>query len=252
MSFIDQFSELAGEYSRYRPGYPQALFEYLASLAPDKDLAWDCGTGNGQAALALARFFRRVIATDGSREQIANAFPHPKVDYRVETAESTSIDRGSVDLVTVGTAAHWFDFDHFYAEVRRVCKPRALLAVWGYHLPRTAPGVDCLLERYYRETLDGYWDERLRYLDERYQTLPFPFEELQPPEIDMLVDWDLNMLIGFLASWSATPKFITANGVHPLELVIDELRVAWGVDDRVRRLRFPMHMRVGIISHDDD
>lgn len=248
MSFIDQFSELAREYSRYRPGYPQDLFKYLASLTPGYDLAWDCGTGNGQAALALAKYFQGVIATDASKEQIANAFPHPRVDYRVEPAENTSIEKGSVDLVTVGTAVHWFDFDPFYDEVRRVGKPGAILAAWTYYLLEITPGLDRLLERYYRETLGGFWDDRLRYLDERYQTLPFPFEEVQPPAFMMQVDWDLSMLLGFLASWSATPKFIAANGVHPLELVIEDLRAEWGPDGRVRRIRWPMHLRVGIIS----
>ncbi len=251
MTFKDQFSELAGEYSRYRPGYPEALFEYLASIAPGKDLAWDCGTGSGQAALVLTEHFRRVIATDASREQIANAFSHPQVEYRVEEAEQVSIASGSVDLVTVGTAIHWFEFDRFFTEVRRVGRSGAILAVWGYHLPQVAPGVDRLLVRYYREILNGYWDDRLRYLDDRYRTLPFPFEEVKPPDFDMLADWDLRMLLGFLASWSATPKFIAANGVHPLKLVIDDLRAEWGAEDQVHRLHFPMHMRVGIISSNE-
>jgi len=123
LTFKDQFSELAGKYSRYRPGYPEALFEYLASIAPGKDLAWDCGTGSGQAALVLTEHFRRVIATDASREQIANAFSHPQVEYRVEEAEQVSIASGSVDLVTVGTAVHWFEFDRFFTEVRRGGRP---------------------------------------------------------------------------------------------------------------------------------
>ncbi len=251
MTFNDQFSELAGEYSRYRPGYPRELFKYLASISPSNDLAWDCGTGSGQAAVALAGHFRRVIATDASREQIANAFQHPMVDYRVEPAENTSIERGSVDLVTVGTAVHWFDFDAFYAEVRRVARPGAVIAVWTYYFPRITPGLVRLLDRYYRETLGGYWDDRLHYLDEHYRTLPFPFDEIQPPVFEMQADWDLRMLLGFLASWSATLKFIAAKGVHPIELIIDDLRAEWGDDEQVRRIIWPMHLRVGIISPDD-
>jgi ubiquinone/menaquinone biosynthesis C-methylase UbiE len=181
MVFIDHFSELAEQYSQYRPGYPLELFDYLTGIALARELAWDCGTGSGQAAVALTRHFQSVIATDASREQIANAFPHPRVDYRVEPAEITSIENGSVDLITVGTAVHWFDFDLFYTEAQRVGKSGAVLAVWTYHLPVMAPDLDDILERYYRETLNGYWSDRLKYLDARYTTLPFPFDEIEPP-----------------------------------------------------------------------
>lgn len=130
MPFRDYFSAQAQQYARHRPQYPGELFDYLASLAPAHECAWDCGAGNGQAYVELARYFQRVIATDASEEQIQNAFPHERVDYRVEEAEKASIPGNSVDLVTVGTAVHWFDFDPFYAEVRRVGKPGAVLAVW--------------------------------------------------------------------------------------------------------------------------
>lgn len=248
MPFIDHFSQLASQYPQYRPGYPAELFEYLAGIAPGRELAWDCGTGSGQAALALVRYFDAVIATDASQEQIANSFPHPRVDYRVELAENTSIERGSVDLITVGTAIHWFDFDSFYAEVRRVGKPGAVLAVWTYYLPVITPELDRILESYYRETLDGYWSDRLKYLDARYATLPFPFQEIEPPEFDIQEDWDLSKLLGFLASWSATPKYIEANGVHPLEVVIDELRAAWGEEEHVHHMRWLIHMRIGKLT----
>src|SRR5205823_14795537 len=118
----------AGEYRRFRPTYPPRLFEVLADWSPALRLAWDCGTGNGQAALALAEWFERVIATDRSPEQIAQATPHPGIDYRVAPAEDSGLADSSVDLVTVAQAVHWFDLHRFYAEVRRVARPRALIA----------------------------------------------------------------------------------------------------------------------------
>ena len=129
MPFRDFFSSQSKEYAKHRPGYPEAMFDYLASLAPSREFAWDCGTGNGQAALALVERFQHVIATDASAVQIENAFPHERIEYRIEPSEKTSIPANSVDLITVGTAVHWFDFDPFYAEVRRVGKPDAILAV---------------------------------------------------------------------------------------------------------------------------
>lgn len=243
--FEDHFSRLADAYAAHRPGYPQALFAHLASLAPGRTLAWDCGTGNGQAAVALAEFFQRVYATDASADQIDKAFAHERVQYAVEAAENTSLVEGSVDLVTVGTAVHWFDFDAFYAEVRRVTKPGGVLAVWTYHLPIIEPAVDACLEHYYRETLAGYWPERIQYLEDRYRTLPFPFAEIEAPPFEAHALWHLEELVGFLSSWSATRKFAEQEGRHPLPDIMDELEEAWGESEQRQRVRWPLHLRVG-------
>ena len=76
--FKDHFSAQAGDYARYRPDYPPALFEWLAGIAPSQDIAWDCGTGSGQSAVALAAHFSRVIATDPSQSQSITAAPRQK------------------------------------------------------------------------------------------------------------------------------------------------------------------------------
>lgn len=224
------------------------MFDYLASLAPSKNLAWDCGTGNGQAALALAERFQRVIATDASAAQIENAFPHKKIEYRVEPSEKTTIESDSVDLITVGVAVHWFDFEPFFAEVRRVGKTNAILAVWTYHLPVIEPQIDRWLERFYRETLAGFWPERIQFLDQRYKTLPFPFEEIHPPEFEMEVDWNLDNLVGFLASWSAVRKFVEAHGEDAFTEQVRNLKMLWGKELKKRRIRWPLHFRIGILS----
>jgi ubiquinone/menaquinone biosynthesis C-methylase UbiE len=122
-SFPDHFSQQASGYARYRPLYPEKLYEYLASLTPEHHRAWDVGTGNGQAAIGLARHFRTIIATDPSEQQIALATPHDRVTYRVALAERSEIEEHSIDLVAVALAVHWFDLSRFYAEVRRVLKP---------------------------------------------------------------------------------------------------------------------------------
>ena len=245
MPFRDYFSTQATQYSRHRPGYPEEFFDYLAGLAPGRELAWDCGTGNGQAARALAQRFRQVVATDASPKQIENAFPHPSIRYLVEPAEATSIDSSSVDLITVGTAVHWFDFDAFYGEVRRVGKPGAILAVWTYHFPIIDPAVDEVLARFYWQTLDGFWPQRIHFLEERYRTLPFPFEEIEPPAFQMQADWDFSDLAGFINSWSATQKYIQQTGNQPLNEVFDDLVEGWGSQDRRRKISWPLYMRIG-------
>ena len=175
MSFVDHFSRLAQDYARYRPQYPAALFDYIASLTIDHDRAWDVGTGNGQAAIGLARHFDRVIATDPSANQIANAIPHERISYRISSAEETDIESQSIDVATTAQAIHWFDFDRFYAEVRRVLKPGGVIVAWCYHQADIEPRIDQLLAHYYYEVLGGYWSPRLHFVEERYRTIPFPF-----------------------------------------------------------------------------
>jgi SAM-dependent methyltransferase len=245
MGIDDYFSRSARAYARYRPGYPPGLFDYLADVAPGRDLAWDCGTGNGQAAIQLADRFARVHATDASPQQIGEAMPHERVNYAVERAESVSLPDDSVDLVTVAVAVHWFDFDRFYGEVRRALVPGGILAVWTYHLPVIEPDVDRVVRRYYADVLAGFWPDRFRYVDTRYRTLPFPLPELEPPVFEHGVEWDLDSLAGFLGSWSAAQVYRAREGRHPLGEVWDELRQAWGDSTVARSVRWPLHLRVG-------
>lgn len=244
-AFEDHFSEHAQDYARYRPCYSADLFEYLAAIAPACRLAWDCGTGNGQAAVELAKHFERVVGTDASGEQIASAFQHERIEYRVERAEETSLEPDSVDLVTVAIAVHWFDFEAFYRQVQLTLKPRGVVAVWTYSLPVVDEGVDRALARYYGQILAGYWPERIRYIEERYRTLPFPFPELTPPAFQMESEWDLEQFLGFLYSWSATRKYLKERGTNPLKIIWPELAAAWGDAAQKRAVYWPLHMRAG-------
>ena len=243
--FEDHFSKHSQTYAQYRPQYPEEIYAYLASIAPANTLAWDCGTGNGQAALGLAKYFDKVYATDASAEQIAHAYAHPKVGYHVEPAEHISLADSSVDLVTVAVAIHWFNFDQFYSEVRRVLKPNGILAAWTYNLPQISPPIDPLISRYYFDILNGFWPERIRYLEQGYRTLPFPFEEIIPPSFAMQAEWTLDQFAGFLNSWSATQRYKEQNGHHPLEKIWNELSAAWGNKNDQRLIRWPLHFRIG-------
>jgi hypothetical protein len=151
-----------------------------------------------------------------------------------------------VDLITVGTAVHWFDFDPFYTEVRRVGKANGIIAVWTYSFPIITPAVDHWLEHFYWVTLKGFWPERIHYLEERYKTLPFPFEEIQPPAFEMEASWGLDNLIGFLASWSAVRKLVEAQGGAIFEEQSRELERAWGTKAQ-KKIRWPLHFRIGRI-----
>ncbi|QDV35673.1 class I SAM-dependent methyltransferase [Tautonia plasticadhaerens] len=198
MTFKDHFSGHSDRYQAHRPTYPEALYDYLGSLAPGHGLAWDCATGNGQAAHGLVPHFRTVVATDASAAQVAQARPHERIAYLVAPAERTPIPDGTVDLVTVAQALHWLDLDRFYAEVRRACRPGAVLACWCYQLHAIDPGVDAVVGCYYAEVVGAYWPPERLLVEAGYRTLPLPFEELTPPPFRMVQRWDLDRLLGYL------------------------------------------------------
>jgi SAM-dependent methyltransferase len=245
MNFKDHFSKQADDYAKYRPLYPPALFAYLASQVSGHALAWDCGTGSGQAALGLAAYFGRVIATDAAEAQIRNATPHEKILYKVAPAERTDISAGSVDLITVAQALHWVDLGHFYAETRRVLKPAGVLAVWCYGLNEIESGIDEIVWRYYRDVVGPYWPPERRLIDERYRTVPFPFAEWTPPAFHMEADWTLDEYLGYLGTWSATQRYRQQQGTDPLPALRAELLHAWGAPQAKRVVKWPIHLRIG-------
>ncbi len=244
MPFDDNFSTQSHFYARYRPHYPRQLFAYVASLAPGHDLAWDCATGNGQAALGLAPFFKEVFATDASAQQIANALQSEGVTFCVSQAEQTSLDDQTVDLVTVAQAVHWFDLDAFYAEVQRVLRPGGVLAVWCYHHMQITPPLDRLVQDWY-DDLGPYWPARVQIANEHYVTLPFPFDEFDPPAFTAQEIWDLGDLEGYLRSWSAVSRFLQHRGFDPVSELHASLAELWGPPERKRLVRWPLYLRVG-------
>jgi len=251
VTFHDHFSGHASTYREARPHYPDALFDWLADTAPARDLVWDAGCGNGQASVALAARFARVHATDPSTQQIENAEPRPNVTYRVEPGEACSLPDRSADLVTVAQALHWFDFPRFFSQVARVLKPNGIVAAWAYSDCRVTPAVDVLKDRVYIDYTGTYWPPERDYVEAGYRTIPMPFGEGQPfaeiaaPLFVMSVDWDAAQFLGYLRSWSATQRYIKANGVDPVALVQDELLAAWGDPAMRREVRWDFHLRCG-------
>jgi SAM-dependent methyltransferase len=244
MSFKDHFSKQAADYAQFRPTYPRELFEYLGNIAPSGQLAWDCGTGNGQAAIGLASVFDSVIATDASQKQIANAALHERVDYRVALAEDSGIDSGTVDLIMVAQALHWFDLSRFYAEAQRVLKPDGVLAASAYNLLQIEPVIDEVVNRYYYDVVGCFWPPE-RKLVERFVDLPFTFYKIDPPKFEMRASWNLDHLVGYLRTWSSTQRFIAAKGSDPLRQIKGELVAAWGAPEQTRNVVWPVTLRVG-------
>jgi len=255
MNFKDYFSGHAADYATYRPHYPAELFAWLAQQCPQQERAWDCATGNGQAAIALAQHFQQVIATDGSAAQLKQAPSHPQVSYHVALAENSPVKDSSVDLVTVAQAVHWFDLERFYAEVKRALKPGGLFAIWCYGRPLLPTTVlDEVLVYYYSNVLDDYWTPERRVVEAGYRDLPFLLEELDAPAFSMQVKWTLPQLIGYLYTWSATQRYIAAHQVNPLEALAEKFAEVWPDDvygetgEPAIAISWPISLRAGRAS----
>ncbi len=241
--FKDHFSGHASDYASYRPSYAPELFEWVASLPHERGLAWDCGTGNGQAAVGLADRFERVIATDASPQQLAHSLPHPRVEYRTAAAERSGIEGGTVDLVTVAQAFHWFDFEGFFAEARRVLAPGGAIAVWTYNLARVTPEVDRIIDELARRIVGPYWPPERRWVDEEYRTIPFPFPEVETPRLEYVARMDLERFILYTRTWSASQRYRKETGEDPIAQVRGDLAAAWGDPAEPRSVRWPIFMR---------
>lgn len=245
-AFHDHFSSVANRYADFRPHYPAALFDYLATLVPGSATVWDCACGNGQATRDLAARFAKVVATDASKEQIAAAKPNPKVEFRVALAEQSGLPDNSVQLVTVAQAIHWFDFEKFYAEAKRALKTDGVIAAWGYGINEVeGDSVNQTVQHFYANVVGPYWPPSRKMIEDGYRTIPFPFTEITAPTFRMEAHWTLERLIGYFSTWSATNRCIMATGQNPLGPLSEKLRQVWGNADSRRLVTWPLTLRAG-------
>ncbi len=244
MPFKDHFSGDSAAYHRFRPRYPEGLFRHLASLTDRHDVAWDCATGSGQAALGLAGHFQTVVATDASTTQIENTTAHPAVRYAVMTAERAGLATASVNLVTVAQALHWFDLEVFYREATRVLQRGGVIAAWCYGLLSISPELDAIIRDLYHGLLGPHWPPERRLVDEGYARLPFPFAPLPAQAWHMTATWTCQELIGYLGTWSAVQRFQQVQGHDPVAALLKRMQRAWGTAIR-REVQWPIALRIG-------
>ncbi len=247
-TFRDHFSTVAADYADTRPTYPPGLFDWLARQCAAREFAWDCGAGSGQASIELAERFAQVVATDASAAQIAQATPHPRVEYRVAPAERSGLADRCADLVTVAQALHWFDLERFYAEVRRVAKPAAVLAAWTYGpLHVEGDALDALVQRF-RADMAPWWPEERRHVENGYRELAFPFERIAAPSFSIDVRWNADRLLGYFRSWSSVVRFRQARALDPVDEIEPSLRAQWGAPSTLRSVRWPLALLAGRVA----
>ena len=251
------FSGHSREYAEYRPTYPAELIDYLARVAPSDGVVWEAGCGSGQLSIPLATRFARVIATDVSAEQLAQAPAHPAIEYRVAAAESSAVPDASIDLSVAAQAAHWFDIEAYYREVRRVSKPTGVVALVTYGFTQIDETVDRIVQRFYSDVVGSYWSPERRHVEAGYQSLPFPFEEIDAPPLEMVAEWGFEELAGYVETWSATRALLRAEGPAKLVAFRNELREAWATEATVaarstelstKTVRWPVSSRVGRVN----
>ena len=244
----DLFSEQSDLYARYRPSYPAELIEYVLQFVDGRNSAWDCATGNGQAAYLLAPHFQSVQATDISEKQIANSISHPRIHYSVVESDHSPFADHCFDLVTVAQAYHWFDFIAFENEVRRVLNSHGILAVWGYSLVKAKDDkLNNIIKLFYTNVVGSYWDAERKYIDEHYDTIPFPYDEIARAEFYFDQHWNLEDLTGYINTWSGIQHFIKEKGFSPVEELKNEIRKIWPPQDVT--FQFPLFVRIGRIRH---
>lgn len=244
LNFKDHFSGHASDYARFRPEYPARLFEWLAAQAPARDSAWDCACGTGQASRELARRFTRVVATDASVQQIAAAgAAPPNLEFRVAPAEDSGIEPATVDLICVAQALHWLDAERFYAEARRVARPRALLAVWMYGSLRVDGVPDNIPEGFEHDRMGPHWPAERAWIDDGYARVQLPGEPVEVPQFAMTARWTLGALLGYVGSWSAVRRHRQREGIDPVPELAAALAAHWGAPDVPRTVRWPLVVR---------
>ena len=178
---------------------------------------------------------RREHATTGERER---AGPRPP---RGCGGGAAPLREHCADLVTVSAALHWFDRPRFFAEVRRVARPGAILAVWSYYQSLIEPAIDAVLMRYASEVVGSLWSPGMELNQRAYRGLELPFEPLPWPTLHAEGRMRLEDLLQYMRTWSASQAWQRTRGTDPVETVHDDMTRAWGDPTTLRAVRWPLH-----------
>ncbi len=245
---IDNFSTQAKTYKKYRPVYPKTFYDELLGLVNIRNTCWDCGTGNGQVASVLSKYFKEVNATDISDTQLQQAARIENVSYSQQRAEQTNFKDSTFDLITVAQAVHWFDFEAFYKEVKRVGNKNAILAIWGYELLNITPEIDALINTFYTEIVGPFWSFERKHIDTHYASIDFPFQEIKlTKDYEIKTELSLSDLEGYFNSWSSVQNYIRQKKENPVNQLINEIKPFWEQNE-TKIVSYPLFTKIGKIT----
>ncbi|CAO2822316.1 unnamed protein product [Amaranthus hypochondriacus] len=253
----------ASQYSGGRPSYPPQLFDFIASHTPAHFLAWDVGTGTGQAIPSLAERFKNVVGTDVHATQLDCAPKLPNVKYyetpRVLSfgdVEQKIAPESSIDLITVAQAMHWFDLTKFYEVVKwALKKPNGVIAAWCYTTPEVNEEVDAVFWPFYKGFAGPGWHETTSAVDDKYRSIDFPFEpvdglshtgpfEFKAEKIMILEDF-----FAYIRSWSAYNAAKERGEEKLTDELIEKFKQAWLNDGKNEKfVNFPIYLRMGKVG----
>lgn len=248
----DLFSKQSKLYAKYRPKYPKKIYEAIYNLLIKYEIpfhtAWDCATGNGQVAFELSKKFNQVYASDISSNQIKFARSKDNIFYLVEPAEQSSIDKDSINLITVAQGLHWFSTKKFFKEVKRVSKKPAILAVWCYATCKfNDPYINEIFIKFYKEILKNYWESERKLVETGYATIQFPFIEIQNTQFEYETFFTKKQFLGYVNSWSSVVKFKDIHSFNPVFLLKDFLNPFWKEHQR-KKIVFPLYLKNFLID----
>ena len=252
LNSTSHFQTGGSDYQRYRPSYPIELVQSLASLCPNRRLALDVGCGTGQLSQFIADYFDLVIATDVSVSQLQNAQPRSNIKYLCETAEAMSLKSGQADVIVSAQAAHWFQLDRFYSEVRRVAAKDAVLVLVSYGVPYIESHLNSWFQRFYWQQLAPHWPKERYHVETGYQDLPFPFTTIPMPAFFIRRSWTYSQFVGYLRTWSGIKKLLSNGEGRLLELFEQRFSALWQDADAspqpVQQIVWPLSLRVGVVE----
>ncbi len=223
------------------------MYKYIFTHVAHFNCAWDAATGNGQVARVLAQYFRKVYANDASEKQIEYALPVSNIEFFVSLAESTHLATNSIDLITIAQGLHWLNHETFYSEVRRVSKNEGIIAAWAYGPPSVTDLIDPIIRRFNSEIIAPYWPKERRYVEMKYETIPFPFKRITTPQFYIEKQWSLPELTGYISTWSSVRNYVKDRGVDPLDTIRDHLVDEWGHPPSKRIIKWPIYLLLGSV-----
>lgn len=240
------FNTEAENYAAYRPSYPPELAKSLADLCSGHQLALDVGCGNGQLTSLLAPHFGQVVGTDPSEKQLEHAKVADNISYLNQAAECIELAENSVDLVVVAQAAHWFDLEKFYAQVRKVAKPEAVIALVSYGVPYIDDPINAIFQKGYWQDVHQFWPAARRHVENSYADLYFPFVSIPVPSPNIKRSMTVVQFTRYIKTWSAYGNAKELNDLDKFERFLGSLTQVWP-ESETKQVIWPISIKAAQI-----